>query len=693
MDEAARYSDSESSSSDSSSDTASSEPDSEFDDYRLQGGDTSDSEDSDSENGESEWADGTPAAPQDPGPEPDDSDRSSDSGSDDSNSSMSDGESASPPGSPVPSSRASSKASSSEGEGASGTRKRQAIEAASKIDRRPMRKPKRVRKKAQCLCGREVGKSNGVQCPCGEHTCLDCILQWLIAYQKKNAGRISAMSICCGQALEELLCDGPVIYTKLKKAAGQYFIDEAAKGATKRDAIALLKECDKLATQLKDHRVTAEALYTRGISWAPRLDQRAGTAKDASDVCVCIKRMLRNPRPNLPTVLDIEKFRRLASGRAPTSALLAYVQEVETNSEKLSAPAESATSPDIRALLDPSKIWEGHGKRTKGPRHNPLSARYCTCNYCTAKVPVNPNLPAAHISRCSRCAHDYCARCNKDHAGSCDPKEISDMLKTWREASPCPTCHVPIVRSYGCDHIDCTHCGAQFSILSGKPYTGWGRLYGNDQRIRNGAGPAVPVPAADAAPEARAEPEARRMWARVPTRYWAYPRPYDCRPTADGRPGQLPTPHSVLAFALAYARSDDRSKLVRWAKQLYRLVPYIHDDRALDAQRGVAEADLARAVEHNLSADRIARAAGRLVDLQMRIPIWSRKARHIYELIVDRVAPNRTYTPAEAAALDEIIASFGSTLKVFKIDLEKDTITQADIDRAHDHMGLGRDAQ
>lgn len=71
---------------------------------------------------------------------------------------------------------------------------------------------------------------------------------------------------------------------------------------------------------------------------------------------------------------------------------------------------------------------------------------------------------------CNTCGKNFCKFClaelQNEHV--CSPDDVLTAEKIRESTKPCPSCRVLIERSFGCNHMFCTHCFASFDWLSGK---------------------------------------------------------------------------------------------------------------------------------------------------------------------------------------------------------------------------------
>jgi hypothetical protein len=72
---------------------------------------------------------------------------------------------------------------------------------------------------------------------------------------------------------------------------------------------------------------------------------------------------------------------------------------------------------------------------------------------------------------CLSCSQKYCKTCEikikseEDHI--CKQEDI-DSLKEIEKFVKCPKCKLPVIRSYGCNHITCSICHTNFDYVTGK---------------------------------------------------------------------------------------------------------------------------------------------------------------------------------------------------------------------------------
>ncbi|CAI6341192.1 unnamed protein product [Periconia digitata] len=97
-------------------------------------------------------------------------------------------------------------------------------------------------------------------------------------------------------------------------------------------------------------------------------------------------------------------------------------------------------------------------------RSHPIDFQYCPtpdCNRCYR----TSSKPHPRIFTCDNCLASTCTACHRPaHVGlSCaENNNDSDLLAKWKQendARDCPHCQTPIIKSYGCNHMQCTACG------------------------------------------------------------------------------------------------------------------------------------------------------------------------------------------------------------------------------------------
>jgi hypothetical protein len=92
--------------------------------------------------------------------------------------------------------------------------------------------------------------------------------------------------------------------------------------------------------------------------------------------------------------------------------------------------------------------------------------RPCTQETCRGFINENH----ADGWKCGLCNIVICKDCRSiktlNHA--CDPQTLESIKTIQKETKPCPTCSEPIFKPFGCDHMFCTVCKANFSWKTGE---------------------------------------------------------------------------------------------------------------------------------------------------------------------------------------------------------------------------------
>jgi hypothetical protein len=72
--------------------------------------------------------------------------------------------------------------------------------------------------------------------------------------------------------------------------------------------------------------------------------------------------------------------------------------------------------------------------------------------------------------KCGLCETQICSECHgiKDQQHECNPDNIATVLEIKKNTKPCPSCHIPIFKSDGCDQMWCIQCHTAFSWKSGQ---------------------------------------------------------------------------------------------------------------------------------------------------------------------------------------------------------------------------------
>lgn len=112
--------------------------------------------------------------------------------------------------------------------------------------------------------------------------------------------------------------------------------------------------------------------------------------------------------------------------------------------------------------------------------------------------------------KCGLCHTTICKDCHKQTDGAdadkhvCDKNEVATVTELKKSTRPCPSCHVPIFKTDGCDQMFCIQCHTAFSWNTGKvdsgvihnPHYFQSLREGNirDPRHRNHQGECGPMP-------------------------------------------------------------------------------------------------------------------------------------------------------------------------------------------------------
>ena len=77
--------------------------------------------------------------------------------------------------------------------------------------------------------------------------------------------------------------------------------------------------------------------------------------------------------------------------------------------------------------------------------------------------------------QCTTCTTVFCADCETPKAPDhrCRPEDIASITAI-RGMQQCPSCHLRVERSRGCDNMTCASCGTKFSYSTGRPSHGGG---------------------------------------------------------------------------------------------------------------------------------------------------------------------------------------------------------------------------
>lgn len=70
---------------------------------------------------------------------------------------------------------------------------------------------------------------------------------------------------------------------------------------------------------------------------------------------------------------------------------------------------------------------------------------------------------------CLSCSAEFCIKCEKRKDGKhkCKQEDI-DSIASIKELIHCPECHLPIIKSTGCNNMTCANCGSNFLYNNGE---------------------------------------------------------------------------------------------------------------------------------------------------------------------------------------------------------------------------------
>jgi len=107
------------------------------------------------------------------------------------------------------------------------------------------------------------------------------------------------------------------------------------------------------------------------------------------------------------------------------------------------------------------------------------SENYRSCPGPDCSTVARCESPSIAAIECPDCSTSFCFRCGcKPHEpAACDSYEQWYRIFTsdfWvkKNSKPCPSCHAPIEKNQGCNHMTCSQCSAQFCWLCLSPMSG-----------------------------------------------------------------------------------------------------------------------------------------------------------------------------------------------------------------------------
>lgn len=112
-------------------------------------------------------------------------------------------------------------------------------------------------------------------------------------------------------------------------------------------------------------------------------------------------------------------------------------------------------------LIHRDKIVEAmNGKDGQGKR------RRCPNSLCAGSLSQSNG-----IMQCNCCNVSYCPKCEKSLRSDDKHVCLEDDLKSMRAVSDCvqcPTCLIPVIKSFGCNFITCAICKTNFDYITGQ---------------------------------------------------------------------------------------------------------------------------------------------------------------------------------------------------------------------------------
>lgn len=113
-------------------------------------------------------------------------------------------------------------------------------------------------------------------------------------------------------------------------------------------------------------------------------------------------------------------------------------------------------------LLKISKNNSEHIKKMIKRNSKKCPNSYCVTGYLDSKL------------ECLKCFDKFCEKCEQKIKTGTEHKCKDDDLKTieiLKDIIKCPTCHLPITKSSGCNYMTCASCGTKFDYISGNKTT------------------------------------------------------------------------------------------------------------------------------------------------------------------------------------------------------------------------------
>lgn len=127
----------------------------------------------------------------------------------------------------------------------------------------------------------------------------------------------------------------------------------------------------------------------------------------------------------------------------------------------------SRFAPAIHVVIDAA--FAGHMKRISKANKAKLNALRNKGKCLNVLCPGI--LDADH--KCTLCDVQFCSACEKEKTCGDHVCAVEDVLSVESVSGmvKCPQCKVPVVRSFGCDHITCAVCRTNFDYVTGKRCT------------------------------------------------------------------------------------------------------------------------------------------------------------------------------------------------------------------------------
>lgn len=151
--------------------------------------------------------------------------------------------------------------------------------------------------------------------------------------------------------------------------------------------------------------------------------------------------------------------------------------------------------PEIKNAI-PSEAFERllEDSFTTHIRTNPKSYQYCPTPDCKQIYRVSSN---GVIFTCPACLTPICTTCQiTSHVGvECEEYKRMQMegdeeFRKWKQENDvkdCPICRVPIEKTWGCNHMECSNCKTHICWACLETFDESGRCYGHMQEVHGGS--------------------------------------------------------------------------------------------------------------------------------------------------------------------------------------------------------------